>query len=35
LGGKQVSQQDFEQAGMEVFKSVKTKKDVIMWQDVV
>ena len=34
LGGKQVSQQDFEQVGMEVFKSVKTKKDVVMWQEV-
>jgi len=35
LGGKQVSQQDFEQAGMEVFKSVKTKKELVMWQEVV
>lgn len=35
LGGKQVSQQELEQAGMEVFKSVKTKKEVILWQDVV
>jgi pyruvate ferredoxin oxidoreductase alpha subunit len=35
LGGKQVSQQEFEQAGMEVFKSVKTKKEIVWWQDVV
>jgi pyruvate ferredoxin oxidoreductase alpha subunit len=35
LGGRQVSQQDFEQAGMEVLKSVSTKKEVVMWQDVV
>jgi pyruvate ferredoxin oxidoreductase alpha subunit len=34
LGGRQVSQQELEQVGMEVFKSVKTKKDVILWQEV-
>ncbi|MCX6814185.1 MAG: hypothetical protein NTY20_00825 [Candidatus Aenigmarchaeota archaeon] len=34
LGGKQISQQEFEQFGMEVLKSVKTKKDVILWQAV-
>ncbi len=35
LGGKQISQQELEQVGMEVLKSVKTKKEVVMWQDVV
>lgn len=34
LGGRQISQQDFEQIGMEVLKSVKTKKEVVQWQEV-
>ena len=34
LGGRQVSQQELEQMGMEVLKSVKTKKEVVMWQEV-
>ena len=34
LGGRQVSQQDFEQVGTEVLKSVNTKKEVIQWQEV-
>jgi len=35
LGGRHISQQELEQIGMEVLKSVKTKKEVRMWQDVV
>ena len=35
LGGKQISQQEIEQMGMEALKSVKTKKEVRLWQDVV
>jgi pyruvate/2-oxoacid:ferredoxin oxidoreductase alpha subunit len=35
LGGKQISQQELEQVGMEVLKSVKTKKEVVMWQEVI
>lgn len=34
LGGRQVSQKELEQIGMEVLKSVNTKKEVIQWQEV-
>jgi pyruvate ferredoxin oxidoreductase alpha subunit len=35
LGGRQVSQQEFEQIGNEVLKTANTKKSVVLWQDVV
>jgi pyruvate ferredoxin oxidoreductase alpha subunit len=34
LGGRHISQQELEQFGMEVLKSVNTKKEVVLWQEV-